>query len=179
MIRPLPSKSSRAVTVKPARKGGFDSETTPRECRGEVDVEEVGCECCIVVVGFGGETPWFFSGMLAGRTLNTNWLCSVKNMCMWPVCWGHMFFSLHPDSLWSWGFIFGSPTRWIMYLPHNGIEWWRWIWFFRAVPTYASGQLRLCYVQGIHRTPNTRNQQNAVHTFLRSLEMCFLQTTWE
>ena len=139
---PAQKTSSRAVTVKPAQKGGFDSETTPRECRGEVDVEEVGCECCCC--GFWGRDFVIFSEMLAGRTLNTNWSCRVNSICMWPVCSGHMFFSLHPDNLWSWGFIFGSPTRWIMYLPRNGIEWWRWIQFFRAVPTYARGQLRLC-----------------------------------
>ena len=77
---PAQKTSSRAVTVKPAQKGGFDSETTPRECRGEVDVEEVGCECCCC--GFWGRDFVIFSEMLAGRTLNTNWSCRVNSICM-------------------------------------------------------------------------------------------------
>ena len=87
---PAQNTFSRAVTVKPGRKGGFDSETTPRECRGEVDVEEVGCQCCCC--GFGGRDFVIFFGDAAGRTLNTNWSCRVNSICMWPVCSGHMFF---------------------------------------------------------------------------------------
>ena len=62
---PAQNTFSRAVTVKPGRKGGFDSETTPRECRGEVDVEEVGCQCCCC--GFGGRDFVIFFGD-AGRS---------------------------------------------------------------------------------------------------------------
>ena len=40
-------------------EGGFDSETTPRECRGEVDVEEDLYPCCIVWTPIPGCT-WCF-----------------------------------------------------------------------------------------------------------------------
>ncbi len=37
-----------------------------------------------------------FWEVLARRTLNTTWLCRFKNICIWPVCWGSLFFLIWP-----------------------------------------------------------------------------------